>query len=46
MATFSAIYKIPMFTWYEELSVLLNCITCPSSLSDIELSNNDQFGNY
>ena len=30
-----------MFTWYKELSVLLTCITCPSSLSDIELSNID-----
>ena len=40
-------YKIPMFTWYKELSVLLKCITCPSSLSDIELSNIDiQFVNY
>ena len=27
-------YNIPMFTWYKELSVLLKCITCPSSLSD------------
>ena len=34
-------YKIPMFAWYEELSVLLKCITRPSSLSDIELSNID-----
>ena len=34
-------YKIPMFGWYKELSVLLKCITCPSSLSDIELSNID-----
>ena len=34
-------YKIPMFTWYKELSVLLKCITCPRSLSDIELSNID-----
>ena len=33
--------KIPMFAWYKELSVLLKCITCPSSLSDIELSNID-----
>ena len=32
-------YNIPMFTWYKELSVLLKCITCPSLLSDIELSN-------
>ena len=30
-----------MFTWYKELSVLLKCITCSSSLSDIELSNID-----
>ena len=30
-----------MFTWYKELSVLLKCITCPTSLSDIELSNID-----
>ena len=30
-----------MFTWYKELSVLLKCITCPSSVSDIELSNID-----
>ena len=30
-----------MFAWYKELSVLLKCITCPSSLSDIELSNID-----
>ena len=22
-------YKIPMFAWYKELSVLLKCITCP-----------------
>ena len=28
-----------MFAWYKELSVLLLCITCPSSPSDIELSN-------
>ena len=34
-------YKIPMFAWYKELSVLLKCITCPNSLSDIELSNID-----
>ena len=34
-------YNIPMFTWYEELSVLLKCLTYPSSLSDIELSNID-----
>ena len=34
-------YNIPMFTWYIELSVLLKCVTCPSSLSDIELSNID-----
>ena len=34
-------YKIPMFSWYKELSVLLKCITSPSSLSDIELSNID-----
>ena len=34
-------YNIPMFTWYKELSVLLKCITCPSSLLDIELSNID-----
>ena len=34
-------YKIPMFAWYKELSVLLKCITCPSSPSDIELSNID-----
>ena len=34
-------YNIPMFAWYKELSVLLNCITYPSSLSDIELSNID-----
>ena len=34
-------YNIPMFTWYMELSVLLKCITCPSSMSDIELSNID-----
>ena len=31
--------KIPMFAWYNELSVLLKCITCPSSLSDIKLNN-------
>ena len=30
-------YDIPMFTWYKGLK----CITCPSSLSDIELSNID-----
>ena len=30
-----------MFTWYKELSMLLKCIACPSSLSDIELSNID-----
>ena len=36
-------YNIPMFTWYKELSVLLKCITCPTSLSDIELSNIDTF---
>ena len=24
-------YNIPMFTWYKELSMLLKCITCPSS---------------
>ena len=30
-----------MFPWYNELSMLLKCITCPSSLSDIELSNID-----
>ena len=34
-------YNIPMFTWYKELSVLLKCLTYPSSLSDIELSNID-----
>ena len=34
-------FKIPMFAWYKELSVLLKCITCPSSPSDIELSNID-----
>ena len=34
-------YKISMFAWYKELPVLLKCITCPSSLSDIELSNSD-----
>ena len=34
-------YKIPMFTWYKDLSVLLKCITCPSPLSDIEFSNID-----
>ena len=34
-------YKIPMFAWYKELSVLLKCIPCPSSPSDIELSNID-----
>ena len=34
-------YKIPMFAWYKELSVFLKCIKCPSSLSDIELSNID-----
>ena len=30
-----------MFSWCKELSVLLKCITCPSSLLDIELSNMD-----
>ena len=34
-------YNKPMFTWCKELSVLLKCIACPSSLSDIELSNID-----
>ena len=34
-------YKIPMFAWYKELSVLLKCITCLSSPSDIESSNID-----
>ena len=34
-------YKIPMFAWYKELSVLLKCITCPGLRSDIELSNID-----
>ena len=34
-------YNIPMFAWYKELSVLLKCITCLSSSSDIELSNID-----
>ena len=34
-------YEIPMSAWYKELFVLLKCITCPSSLSDIELSNID-----
>ena len=34
-------YKIPMFAWYKEFSVLSKCITCPSLLSDIELSNID-----
>ena len=34
-------YKIPMFAWYKELSVLLKCVTCLSSPSDIELSNID-----
>ena len=34
-------YNTPMFTWYKEFSVLLKCLTCPSSLSDIELSNID-----
>ena len=36
-------YNIPMFTRYKELSVLLKCIPCSSSLSDIELSNIDTF---
>ena len=26
-----------MFTWYKEFSVLLNCLTCPSSLSDMDI---------
>ena len=31
-----------LFAWHKELSVLiLKCITCRSSLSDIELSNID-----
>ena len=30
-----------MFTWYKELSVLLKCISCLSSMSDIEFSNTD-----
>ena len=34
-------YKIPMFAWYYELSVLLKCITCPSSMSDVVVSNID-----
>ena len=34
-------YNIPMFIWYKELSVLLKCLTYPSLLSDIELSNID-----
>ena len=34
-------YEITMFAWYKELSVLFKCITCPSSLSDIELCNID-----
>ena len=34
-------YKMPMLAWYKELSVLLKCITCPSSPSDIELCNID-----
>ena len=34
-------YKIPIFVWYKELSVLLKYITCSSSMSDIELSNID-----
>ena len=32
-------YKISMFAWHKELSVLLKCIRCPSLPSDIELSN-------
>ena len=39
-------YKIPMFAWYKELSVLLKCVTCLSSPSDIELSNIDNIGSY
>ena len=39
-------YKIPMSAWYKQLSVLLKGITCPSSLSDIELSNIDSVGKY
>ena len=38
---FMYIYNIPMFAWYKELSVLLKCLTYPSSLSDIGLSNID-----
>ena len=34
-------YNITMFTWYKELSWLLKCLTYPSSLSGIELSNID-----
>ena len=34
-------YKTLMFAWYKELSVLLKCITCPSSPSDMELCNLD-----
>ena len=34
-------YEITMFAWYKELSVLFKCITCPSSLLDIELSSID-----
>ena len=34
-------YITCMFTWYKELSVLLKCLTYPSSQSDIELSNID-----
>ena len=30
-----------MFTWYQELSVQLRCITCLSSQSNVELSNID-----
>ena len=34
-------YNMLMFTWYKELSVILKCLTCPSSLSDMKLSNID-----
>ena len=34
-------YKIPMFAWYQELSMLLKCMTYPSSPSDMEMSNID-----
>ena len=35
----SRVYKIPMFTWCEEISVLLKFINCPNLITNKELSD-------